>query len=276
MADTRTPDIERSKRPASSPAENEEEKRKRDGSPALVGDGGVDVAEGIRIGEEGGNLNVNDAIIARIVEAVSARVRSDLLKEMGVMSGEIVSLKTKLNKSEQTISAMKDELKVMRDEIQNVQDKQDDAEQYSRRNCVRVHGIPEVEGENTDSIVIKIGEEVGADIFSDSIDRSHRVGRKGDYSRPIICKFTSHKTKLALLKAKKRLAEINTEKLFNAKKVFVNEDLSQQRAMIATKARSLKKDKRISDTWTRDGVIFIRTLSGTVERVTTLRGLNLG
>ena len=82
MADTRTPDTDRTKRPASSPAENDEEKRQREGSPIMSQ---VGAGETLGVGSNVDSIIVNDSTIARIVEAVSARVRSDLLKEMGVM-----------------------------------------------------------------------------------------------------------------------------------------------------------------------------------------------
>ncbi|KAK7497489.1 hypothetical protein BaRGS_00011331 [Batillaria attramentaria] len=46
------------------------------------------------------------------------------------------------------------------------------------------------------------------------IDRSHRVGKKGDdYCRPIICKFTSHRynIKQRLVKEKKKLSKRRCE-----------------------------------------------------------------
>ena len=41
--------------------------------------------------------------------------------------------------------------------MQNIQDAQDDLEQYTRRDCLEILGIPEITGENTDDIVKKCG-----------------------------------------------------------------------------------------------------------------------
>ena len=53
----------------------------------------------------------------------------------------------------------------------------DDLEQYTRRSCLRISGIPETQNEDTTHHVLILAGEVGADISIDDIDRSHRVGR---------------------------------------------------------------------------------------------------
>jgi hypothetical protein len=59
----------------------------------------------------------------------------------------------------------------------------------------------------------------------------------------------------------------------NEPRIFVNDDLSKQRSILAAKARGLKKDDRIGDTWSNDGVIFIKVKhpsnEGKILRATT-------
>ena len=74
----------------------------------------------------------------------------------------------------------------------------DRQEQYSRRNCLLVHGIEETNDENKDDLVLKsIYEKLGVDITENEIDRSHRIGRKkdGQRPRPIIVKLTRYNTR---------------------------------------------------------------------------------
>ena len=52
----------------------------------------------------------------------------------------------------------------------------DQAEQYSRRNCLRISGVPETPDESTDNIVMSIANDIDSDIRIHDIDRSHRVG----------------------------------------------------------------------------------------------------
>ena len=57
----------------------------------------------------------------------------------------------------------------------------DNQEQYSRRNCLLVHGLPESTLENTDDLVITMFKnEMDIEMFSDGIGRSHRIGKQKD------------------------------------------------------------------------------------------------
>ena len=67
----------------------------------------------------------------------------------------------------------------------------DEAEQYSRRNCLIITGFKEQEGEDTDRLVLDIFEEklnICLDIFQ--VDRSHRLNGprrpKSDTSQVIL------------------------------------------------------------------------------------------
>ena len=76
-----------------------------------------------------------------------------------------------------------------------------------------------------------------------------------------------------MLVKKKLGSEINTLKLFKAKSIFINDDLTETRLGIASQARKMKRENKIQDTWTRDGVIYVKAHNGHVKRVTTLNGL---
>ena len=49
--------------------------------------------------------------------------------------------------------------------------------------------------------------------------------------------------------------------------IFINEDLTKLRMDWAKRARKLKADGKATDTWTRDGTIFIKVSDKQVERV---------
>ena len=202
-----------------------------------------------------------------LFEEMTVKLTAELKKEVQVLKGENHVLKNQIQKRDT-------EIKVCKQHIDQLEMKVDHLEMYSRRSSIRINGVPENNEENTDNIVVKISECIGVDIFQDHIDRSHRVGRKGDYNRPIIVKFHGHRQKVSLLKAKRKLKEIDTVKLFGATRIFLNEDLTKERAAVAAEARKMKKEGRIADTWTRDGIIFIKTRDGSLRRITTKNGLS--
>ena len=103
------------------------------------------------------------------------------------------------------IQDIKKELSSNQSKISNLDDKIEQLEMYSRRNGVRIHGIPENKDENTDELVLKIAEDIGADIPKLALGRSHRVGKRftdRKAPRPIIVKYISHNYKTELLKHK--------------------------------------------------------------------------
>ena len=75
-------------------------------------------------------------------------------------------------------------------------DNVDEFEQYSRRNCLLLHGVRELEFENTNVIMKIVKEEIDVDIREEDLDRTHRVGNpkvcKEDKPRPIIITFARY------------------------------------------------------------------------------------
>ena len=102
---------------------------------------------------------------------------------------EIRKKDEKINQLEKTIENLVEKQKSLSSEI-------DDLEQYSRRNCLVLHGFNESNDENTNEIIIKtFSKELGVKIKEDDLTRSHRLGkskRKDNKPRPIIVTFTRY------------------------------------------------------------------------------------
>ena len=171
----------------------------------------------------------------------------------------INKLKTAIfDKYEKEVKTLKEEIFKRDIKIQNLEEKLESEiealEMYGRRNGITIHGVKEELNENTDKIVLKLAKELKAEIPTEALGRSHRVGPKsGSKPRAIIAKFIGHNYKVEMLKHKKNLKTHP-----DGKKIFINEDLTKTRADWARRARNLRKLEKIKDTWTRDGVIFIK------------------
>ena len=54
-------------------------------------------------------------------------------------------------------------------------------EQYSRRNCILIHGLKEEMDESTDDRVLKLfRDELNEDVLSADLDKTHRIRKKSD------------------------------------------------------------------------------------------------
>ena len=68
----------------------------------------------------------------------------------------------------------------------------------------------------------------------------------------------------------KRAIMKNARKL-KGSKLFINEDMTKARATMAWEARNLKREGKITDTWTRDGVIFVKLGENRIKSFTATR-----
>ena len=91
------------------------------------------------------------------------------------LTKEYHKLKNQHSELEKDHKALKSQVlkseKVITMHSQNI----NDLEQYSRRECLEIRGIPVTQDESTDEIVGKVGEIIGVDIDADDISISHRL-----------------------------------------------------------------------------------------------------
>ena len=215
-----------------------------------------------------------DLIKKAIKEAVREELKefqqqiSKLTDRVEQNESKILSLEVANDTKTNKISAMEKQLSLQAEQIATLKKSSQDAEQYSRRNCVRVFGIQETAEENTDSIILNIAKEkLGVDLGIQDIDRSHRVGPeqnmsqrtkhsepsntsvpsssrsdstwaskvassgKTSHPRAIIIKFASYCTRQAILQARRKLKNTG---------ISISEDLSSTNYAILKKARQSK------------------------------------
>ena len=173
-----------------------------------------------------------------------------------------------LTKKFQDVINRKDaQIDELRERVVTMEEKCDDLEQYSRRNTIRIRGVPEAVHEDTDSVVRELAaRKLDVKLEPSNFVRSHRVGRKTEEQanrpRDIIARFTTHNVKVEILRNAKKLRGTNT---------YINEDVTKIRGAMASDARKLKRDGKIQDTWTRDGIIFTKDMNGSIKAFTAQR-----
>jgi len=107
-------------------------------------------------------------------------------------------------------ATLKDEIKSLRLENDDLRQKLDDLEQYGRRPLVRFSGIPEIgKDEDTTSLVLDVASKANLDLSPDNINLSHRVGpfdRNNKKPRQIIMRLKTHNAKKRLLKSRSKIS----------------------------------------------------------------------
>ena len=164
----------------------------------------------------------NDLIIATVVESISQAIIARLIDNTNftkkivnsILNSDLIgNMKQELYKSSQMdISLAADEAAKIADRISQLEMEKvklsneiDVLEQYSRRNCLIVHGVPDTADPVT-AVLDIINNKLSVPNRCESIDRFHRLGSPSNSRlRPIIVKFTSYQARQKVFSGKRRL-----------------------------------------------------------------------
>ena len=179
--------------------------------------------------------NKEENIVEVINNILDNKLSSLANKEdiMGIISSQnaiIEAQNKRIEMLESTVSMLQNNVNVLKQSA-------DTNEQYSRRTCLRITGIPPAENESSDEVLEKVKdmfEELNVEIPDECIDRAHRIGKKfvnnGTHYHTIICKFTTwrHRTKVY-------------EKRKSTKKYRISLDLTKARLELLKSAREIAR-----------------------------------
>ena len=88
-----------------------------------------------------------------------------------------VEFEKEIKKINKEIRSFRKESRYLTKRIEEIDAVLDRQEQYSRRNCILIHGIDEIEREDTNELSIKVIEKhMNQETKAENIDRSHRLG----------------------------------------------------------------------------------------------------
>ena len=129
----------------------------------------------------------------------------------------------------------------------------DERDQYSRRNTIRVDGVPHKRGESTNDLITRIARSINVLVSPGDISVSHRTGRPNAKGiRAIVCSFARRDVKHQMMENRKLTKNIRVDDENNPVQIFIDEHLTPMRAGICKKLRSDN-----TAYYTRDGKIFI-------------------
>jgi hypothetical protein len=180
----------------------------------------------------------------------------------------------RVDKMEKEKELIEDENKVLKNCIQQLDQSMtqlgqtyNDLEQYSRRECVEISGIPSPvwKEENLNDIATKIGELTGVKIREDDISVCHRLPqrrRQNDRNKQqrIIVKFVRRDMKDKFYKSRGQLREKTTKDLGyeSANRIYLAKSLTEQNKDLFRCCLKFKKDNQYKFIWTSNGKIFLR------------------
>lgn len=180
-----------------------------------------------------------------------------LLEKQEAKSNEL------LNENKVLISTIQE----METKLTNLSDQHNDLEQYGRRECLEIQGIPQTRHEDTNDIVMKVGNLIGVEVDESDISVSHRLPvskrYKGKRSNPpIIVRFVRRDLKEDFYSSRKDLKGYSTEDLGlgyeTTNNIYINESLTERNKLLFKEALKAKKDLKYNFAWTSNGKIHLR------------------
>lgn len=140
----------------------------------------------------------------------------------------------------------------------------DDMQQYLRRDCVEITGIPESQNENLTTITCELAASIGVTVKEEDISTINRLPDTKKVKNRIIAKFTRRSKRDEIYKSRKKLAGKTTQSIPSCKsaptgsKIFINESLTSYRKRLYGRILQYKKTHNYKFILTQNGKIYLK------------------
>ena len=176
---------------------------------------------------------------------VFMKLKNDIKETLDNVQKQITQRDEKIKELEETVELLKI------NELNNTQ-KLDNLEQELKLKNLIIHGLPSREEQETPEIVVdSLKKHLNIDIKETDIEESFRLGKPDNTSshRPVLIKFTNKTVRNLIYKTKSKLKD-------SKKRIYINEDFTKKNSALFRKTRQLKKEGKIANTWTKNGIVF--------------------
>ena len=123
----------------------------------------------------------------------------EVKKSIATANSNYYQLQTKISPYEKGMTELVNEIKSLRgklldttNQLKALKESFNELEQYSRRDCMEIRGIPDISSdtrEDTNEIVVELGRKIGVDLKKEDTSTSYRLPskRKANGERCITC-----------------------------------------------------------------------------------------
>ena len=181
---------------------------------------------------------------------------NDLKDSLLKTKNENKTLKDCLEETRRELKAVKDDFREQKEETEQLWSAFDDLEQYTRKNSLEIHGIPQNAYSDTDMAVIKVAEALNITVEPEDIEISHKLRR----GTAIIAKFCKECVKLKHVKISDLFPSYTSTG--QQHRIFVNENLTAYRRRMVGKANKRRQEGTLTSVWTLNGKMYIKTSPG--------------
>lgn len=130
----------------------------------------------------------------------------------------------------------------------------DEIQQYQRRDCLEIIGIPPLSSEKPKELMLEIASHIGVELNEDEISTIHRLPDTKNVKNRLIAKFVSRDKREEIYRNRSRLKG----KTLNNHKIYINESLTANRKRLFAKILHFKRDNNFKYLWTANGKIYLK------------------
>ena len=195
----------------------------------------------------------------------------EAMKSISFISSQYDEILLKLKKIQEEKEEINAENKRLKTELLNATNELNvhkevlnNVEQYSRRDCLEIRGIPiedRQHSENTNEITVKVGNALGVEMDMQDISTSHRLPAYSDkYPPAIIVKFVRRDLRDQFYRARKELRGKNANDMgfHSDNRVYIVESLTPKNKDLFKKCLEAKREMGFKFIWTNSGKILLR------------------
>ena len=165
--------------------------------------------------------------------------------------------------------------KKLHERIVSLEKKCAENEQYSRRECLEISGIPDnISDSDLESKTLEIFKEIDVDISPDNIEACHRLNKPAN-NKKVIIKFSKRKDAQRVKKNKVKLKnkDLSSINLPSSAKIYINESLCGYYRYLWSKCKRLLNNQRINSVWVVNGCLRIKLRNDRVTNITHMEDL---
>lgn len=199
-------------------------------------------------------LRLHKEDLARIV--LDYQQKEDLL--LNKITQDLTDLRKNYSRLESELHISKSVTTLQKQQIITLERQCWSNEQYSRRECLEISGIPEdTSSETLEKTVLDVFSKIDVDIQPDNIEACHwlksdRTGKKA------IVKFSKRKDADKVRKCKRKLKTANLNSLGISNPVFINDSLCKYYKYLWSKSKKLLNGGYINSFWVTNGTLRVK------------------
>ena len=183
------------------------------------------------------------------------------------ISGKFDEVLKAINELKSDYNLLRDENIMLKQRVNELQNKiaviDNDCEglkQYSRRDLLEVHGIPQNLEENTDNLVQHVAQLAEINLDASDISISHRLPAKRGKTAAVIVKFTRRKVRDTIYNNRYKLRGKTTSDLgfTQSNRIYINESFTAKGKQLFYEVKTYQKSHNFKYIWSRNGNVYLR------------------